>query len=152
MILMTSNDDLTNSALIACIPPLFKALRVYFSHSNPGTWMLTISATFDTHLLLPAHIFVTLAYLVHIHIERCIPHSIIPSWIPDKVWHTPRAWACVITTRTSKQGECNCSGCNPVWPPTGHRLCDVTCMWCTADHIVIFIHGSNVKWTAGGDS
>jgi hypothetical protein len=47
--------------------------------------MLTISATFDMHLLLPAHIFVTLAYLVHIHIERCIPHSLIPSWIPDKV-------------------------------------------------------------------
>jgi hypothetical protein len=40
--------------------------------------MLTISATFDLHLLLPAgpaHIFVTLAYLVHIHIEQCILHS-----------------------------------------------------------------------------
>jgi hypothetical protein len=48
--------------------------------------MLTISATFDMHLLLPARIFVTLAYLVHIRIERCILHSsLIPRWIPDKV-------------------------------------------------------------------
>ena len=34
--------------------------------------MLTISATFDIHLLLPAHIFVT---LVHIQMEQCILHS-----------------------------------------------------------------------------
>ena len=34
--------------------------------------MLTIFATFGMHLLLPAHIFVT---LVHIHMEQCILHS-----------------------------------------------------------------------------
>lgn len=88
MIPMTTND-FTNTALIACIPslthPLFKALRVTLPHSLHGTLMLTISATFDMHLLLPAHIFVTLASLVHIHIERCIRHSLIPLWIPDKV-------------------------------------------------------------------
>lgn len=39
---------------------------------TPGTSMLTISATFDTHLPLAAHIFVTLVHLVHIRIERCI--------------------------------------------------------------------------------
>lgn len=128
MIPMTSNDDLTNSALIACIPPLFKALRVYFSHSHPGTWMLTISATFDTHLLLPAHIFVTLAYLVHIHIERCIPHSIIPSWIPDKVWHTPRAWACVITALARAIQRRRANVIVPIVIQCGHRLATISVM------------------------
>lgn len=65
--------------------PCFDSLHFFFFTPNiprhcvfnpfpftPGTSMLTISATFDTHLPLAAHIFVTLVHLVHIRIERCI--------------------------------------------------------------------------------
>jgi hypothetical protein len=79
-----NTDDLMNTALIAYIFfPCVPRHCVFTSHSNSGTSTFDhLCSTFDMHLLLVAHIFVTLVHLVRARIiERCI---LIPRRIRDK--------------------------------------------------------------------